>query len=173
MMLDYKKFSKLIKSFEKILGGVDLLAVDHVGQFELMYEDCGNRIIKQLQSFTKTYVDSNGVKPVTLFAVQTNREGEKRARKRDGVYDIQAISDLNEVERSCSYILFLYSSDDMKIVQECKLTLSKNRLGPVLTEPVTTSFNPAVCIVGSTIEKISMTDEDFSAMDGFNFDDEF
>ena len=73
MMLNYKSFQKLIDGFASMMGGLDYLVVDHVGQFELMYPDCGNKIIKQLQSFTKTYVDSRGVRPVTLFCVQTNR----------------------------------------------------------------------------------------------------
>ena len=82
---------------------------------------------------------------------------------------MQAISDLNEVERSSSYVLFMYTSDDMKVVQETKISLSKNRLGSVTTEPITTSFNPSVCVVGSTIEKIEITDDIFGGMDQFDF----
>lgn len=78
------------------LGGLDIVAFDHVGQFELMFPDCGNQIIKAIQSFTKTFVDDRGVRPVSIMAVQANRQGEMRARKRSGVYDLQAISDLNE-----------------------------------------------------------------------------
>lgn len=174
MMLNYKSFQKLIDAFATRMGGLDYLVIDHVGQFELMYPDCGNKIIKQLQSFTKTYTDSRGTRPVTLFCVQTNRQGEQRARKRNGQYDMQAISDLNEVERSSTYIVFLYSSDDMKVVQECKLTLSKHRLGPVLTEPVVTTFNPAVCTVGSSIDRVEMSDDDFNSLGDLGFmDDEF
>lgn len=176
MMLNYKEFGTLMRAIAEKLGGIDLLCVDHVGQFELMWPDCGNSIIKALQSWTKTSADQRGVRPFTLMAVQTNREGEKRARKRDGVYDLQAISDLNEVERSSTYIIFMYTSDDMKITQETKLTLSKHRLGGVITEPIVTTFNPAIITVGSSVETVSMTDEDFNSMDmdfGNGFDDEF
>lgn len=100
IMLDYKSFSRLIRQVESKLGCIDFLVIDHVGQFELLYEDCGNRIIKQLQSFTKTYVNTKGEHPFTLMAVQANREGFKRATKRQGVYDITAISDLNECAAS-------------------------------------------------------------------------
>ena len=99
-MLDYKQFSKLMRQVEEGLGNLDFLGIDHVGQFEQMWKDCGNQIVKQIQSFTKTYVNKNGTNPATLMAVQTNREGEKRARRRNGVYDIQAISELNEVEKN-------------------------------------------------------------------------
>ena len=133
IMLDYKKFSALMRSAENKMGGFDFLAVDHVGQFELMFDGCGNQIIKQLQSFTKTYTNVNGVNPATLFACQTNREGEKRARKRGGLYDIQAVSDLNEVERSSTYLIFLYTSEDMVVVQETKMCMLKHRLGSCIT----------------------------------------
>lgn len=173
IVLNYKSMARLFRDLEKMMGGLDLIAWDHVGQLELMYPDCGNMIIKQIQSLTKTYVNNEGNKLVTLFAVQCNREGEKRARKRDGVYDIQAISDLNEVERSSSYIMFMYTSDNMKVVQETKISMAKNRLGSVMAEPVTTSFNPAVCIVGSTVDKITLSDEEFGAFGDMSFDDEF
>lgn len=173
--LDYKLLTKRFKAVEQKLGGLDVVAFDHVGQFELLYPDCGNIIIKQIQSFTKTYPQANGTLGlVSVLAVQANRQGEMRARKRNYVYDLQAISDLNEVERTCSYIVFLYTSDDMKIVQETRMTLAKHRLGAVIPEPITVSFNPAVSMVGSSIEKVQISDDDFNAMDlGFNFDDEF
>lgn len=173
--LDYKLLIKRFKSVENKLGGLDVVAFDHVGQFELLYPDCGNVIIKQIQSFTKTYPRTNGTLGlVSVLAVQANRQGEQRARKRNYVYDLQAISDLNEVERTSSYIIFLYTSDDMKIVQETRMTLAKHRLGAVIPEPITVSFNPAVSMVGSSVEKVQISDDEFNAMDlGFNFDDEF
>lgn len=176
MMLDYKQLTNFMRAVAEKLGGIDLWCIDHVGQFELMWPDCGNNIIKSVQSFTKTFKDQRGIAPFTLLAVQANREGEKRARKRDGVYDMQAISDLNEVERSSTYIIFMYTSDDMKITQETKVTLAKHRLGAVITEPIVTTFNPAVITVGSAVETVSMSDDDFNSMDldlGGGFDDDF
>lgn len=96
IMCNYKLFTSLMKEVENKLGGLDIVAFDHVGQFELMFQDLGNVIIKNIQSFTKTYKNNNNQGIVSLMAVQTNRQGEMRARKRNGVYDIQAISDLNE-----------------------------------------------------------------------------
>ena len=53
------------------------------------------------------------------------------------------------------------------------MTLSKHRLGPVLTEPVVTSFNPSVYTVGSTVDKVEFSDEDFNALGSdFGFDDD-
>ena len=92
-------------------------------------------------------------------------QGESRARKRGGVYDIQAISDLNEVERTSTYIIFMYTSDDMKVMQETKVTLAKHRLGTVIPEPIVTTFNPSIITVGASVETVSMTDEDFNGLD--------
>lgn len=165
MMLNYKMFSALVRKIASKLGGLDLIVFDHVGQFELMFPDCGNQIIKSIQSFSKTFVDANGTKPVSIMAVQTNRQGEVRARKRGGVYDVQAISDLNEVERTSTYIVFMYTSDDMKIMQETKVTLAKHRLGAVIPEPIVTTFNPSIITVGAAVENVSMSDDDFNDMD--------
>lgn len=164
MMLNYKLFSALMRKIAEKLGGLDLVAFDHVGQFELMFPDCGNQIIKSIQSFAKTFIHNN-IKPAVIMAVQTNRQGESRARKRGGIYDIQAISDLNEVERTSTYIIFMYTSDDMKIMQETKVTLAKHRLGSVIPEPIVTTFNPSIITVGASIETVSMTDEDFNGLD--------
>lgn len=174
MMLNYKSFSMLVDALAIKLGGLDIIAFDHVTQFELMFKDCGNQIIKTIQSFTKTYTDQRGIRPVSIMAVQVNRQGEMRARKRNGVYDLQAISDLNEVERTSTYCIFIYTSEDMKIMQETKITMPKHRLGAVTTEPIVTTFNPAIITVGQSVESVEMSDDDFNDLDldlGGGFDD--
>ena len=172
-LLNFKALSSVFRGIEEKLGGLDIVAVDHVGQYERMFPDQGNNIIKTYQSFNKTYVNSEGKKPVGLYAIQANREGNKRARKRNGVYDLQAIADLGEAERSACYVIFLYSSDDMKVMGEVKVTLAKHRLGSVISEPITTSFLPQYMTVGQTVEVAQMSDEDFNSMnlDLGDFDD--
>lgn len=96
---------------------------------------------------------------MSLFACQCNRDGLKRATKRNGVYDVTAISDLNEVERASAYIVFLYTPEDKAISQETVVTLAKHRLGTTLSEPTPVAFVPSVSIVGSTVEQISYTDD--------------
>lgn len=175
-MLNPQLMKSLLKKCEARMGGLDLIAFDHVGQFELMWPDCGNQIIRAIQVVTKTYKTEQEEGIATVFAVQTNREGKKRAARRNGLYDLQAISDLNEVERSSTYCIFMFTSDEMKIVQETKVCMLKHRLGSVLPEPTTTTFNPAVALVGSTVEKMAMSEDDFAQMDGLDFgsmDDDF
>lgn len=161
IMLDYRKISKLFRKAEKKLGGLDIVVVDHVGQLELQYPECGNSILRQLTSAAKTYRNEKGEKIMMMWAVQCNREGVKRATRREGQYDLQAIADLNEVERSSSYCVFLYTSDAMKITQETKVSLLKARFGVPIPTPFVTSFTPSVVMVGKEFEKANPSDIDF------------
>lgn len=172
ILLNPDLFAALLRKYEKILGGLDFIAFDHVNQFDLMFDDLGNKIIKTIQMVVKNYKNQNQEPLVGLFAVQTNREGWKRARKRDGKYDLLAISELNEVERSSTYVIFMYTSEDMRITQETKITLMKHRLGSVIQEPIVTTFNPSVLLVGDLMEKIEYED-DFGTLNGGFDDDNF
>jgi len=173
VLFDYKNLSKLVTKVANKLGGCDFVAFDHVGQFELLFPDRGNEALKNIQSFTKTFQDCNGVRPVTFWAVQANRDGEARARKRKdalrGSYDIQAIGDLNEVERSSSYIFSLFTDDEGKIRNETRIGLIKHRFGSVISEPFITQFNPALLMVGSGVDEVTVSDDSFA--DAFLSDD--
>lgn len=90
----------LFKSWERKLKGLDLVAHDHIGQYDRLFPEEGNNIIKMITDATVVYKNKEGAKIVSLFACQCNRDGLKRATKRNGVYDITAISDLNECGHS-------------------------------------------------------------------------
>jgi hypothetical protein len=128
-------------------------------------------ILKQLTSSAKTYKNDKGEKISMVWAVQCNREGNKRAMRRDGQYDLQAIADLNEVERSSTYCVFLYTSDGMKITQETKVSLLKNRLGVPIPQPFVTSFTPAVVSIGKKVEHMDLDNSDFSFTQMNDFED--
>lgn len=155
MMSDFRELSALYKSMESKVESLDFVIYDHINQVELMFEGLGNTFVRTITSATKTFVNKKGNKPVTLMCVQTNRQGLNRAQRRDGKYDLQAISDLNEIERSSFYVVFMYTSEDMRLLQETKLTLLKNRGGALVTEPVTVAFNPATFVVGEIVETVS------------------
>lgn len=155
MMSDFRELSNLYKTIETKIDSVDFVIYDHINQVELMFEGLGNTFVRTITSATKTFVNKKGNKPVTLMCVQTNRQGVTRAQRRDGKYDLQAISDLNEIERSSFYVVFMYSSEDMRLLQETKLTLLKHRGGALVTEPVTVAFNPATFVVGEIVETVS------------------
>lgn len=169
LLLDFRKLNKLFKAAEKKLGGLDLVVLDHVGQLERLFPDMGNNMLKQLTSAAKTYKNEKGEKVGMIWAVQCNREGVRRASRREGQYDLLAIGDLNEVERSSSYCVFLYTSDSMKITQETKISLLKNRLGVPIPVPFKTSFTPNVVAIGKKFDNAVLNNDDFSFTE--NFDD--
>ena len=167
VLLDFRKLNKLFKLVEKKLGGLDLVVLDHVGQLERLFPDMGNSMLKQLTSAAKTFRNEKGEKVAMMWAVQCNREGFRRATRRDGQYDLLAIGDLNEVERSSSYCVFLYTSDSMKITQETKLSMLKNRLGIPIPVPFTTSFTPNVVAVGKKIDSARLESSDYNFTEDF------
>jgi replicative DNA helicase len=179
VMMSDKLLRKVIKKAETKLGGLDFVIWDHVTQFDLMYDgdDVGNKCIKTIQMVTKTYKNQSDLPLVTIMAVQVNRKGKEKADKQEGRYSLNAISDNNEVERTCSYCMFLYTNEDMRMNQETKVTLMKNRLGQLVVEPVVTTFNPIVVVVGDLISKVEYQDDfsDFSSggFDDFGADDPF
>lgn len=158
-LIDREKFNRFIEHYVQMLGGLDLVCVDHVGQFELMFPDRGNQILKTIQSFSKTYKDQRGRQPLVMQACQINREGESRAARRNGKYDIKAFADLNEVERTSSYLVTLHTSDDSRINNETRICMLKHRFGRLISDPVTVNFNPAILKVGADATTIDLSSE--------------
>lgn len=162
-------WKRLYQRFDAYLNGLDLVVHDHVGQYDRLYPDLGNIVLKMISDCTVTFRNSQGVGVCTLWCCQANREGWKRALRNNGLYDKSAVADLNAIERESSYLMFVCTPPDKLIVQETIVCMPKHRLGAPLTEPVPVSFIPSVVMVGSTVEQISYT-EDFSDM-GAEFGD--
>lgn len=168
---DFKALRSRFKSFERVVDSLDFIIYDHINQVDLIFKDQGNTFVRVLTSAGKTYVNAKGLHPASIMCVQVNREGRKRAQKREGKYDLQAISDLNEVERSSYMCVFMYTSDDMKLLQETKICMLKHRMGGLLTEPVSVTFNPGVFVVGETVDTVAYTGNlDFLNDGGAKFD---
>ena len=182
VMTDVSRLRQLYQTLCRVMGGLDMIVYDHVNQLDLLFQGkngtgLGNQILVKLREAGKTSPGVGGILPSTIFAVQCNREGYKRARKRGGVYDMTAIGDLSEVERTSSYVVFLYADEMSGETQEFKVMMAKHRLGRILPEPVTVSFLPGVCCIGESVEMVSF-DGDFAAMGdafggGSSFEDTF
>lgn len=166
---DFKKISDMYRILEAELGGLDIVAYDHIGQIELLFPEMGNIAVRNITSATKTYYNKEEVHPCTIMCVQVNREGNKRARQRNGSYDLQAIGDLNEVERSSTYCVFLYTDNDLKVQQYTWISMLKHRLGAVIPQPFQTRFLPSCITVGD------FGTDDKSKENGFNssYSDDF
>lgn len=162
---------QLYSSFDQELCGLHCVVHDHIGQYERLYPECGNTIIKQITDATVRFKTKAGHGVVSLCPCQVNREGYKRAQRRNGIFDEAAVADLNEIERSAVYLIFLFTPQELAMMQETKVSMVKHRLGPPMPEPVNVAFLPAICTVGSTVEMISYSDDfsdlgsDFGGMD--------
>lgn len=150
---DPKALSALYAEFEEQLGGLDFICVDHIHQVELMFPDMGNIFIRTLTSAGKTFLNKKGVKPVTLMAVQVNREGFTRACKTDGVYRLSALADLNECasagttlhlkDGSCTYgklIKEFKGNEEIKSVDY--------QTGKVIETKIVSAFKTGTCVKG-------------------------
>jgi len=161
ILSNYQALNQLYSAIESELGGLDFAVWDHANQIDLIFKDLGNTAIRTITSAGKTFQNAKGANLSTLILAQTNREGYKRATKRQGKYDLTALSDLNELERSASYAIFLYTNDAMKLTQETKVCMVKHRLGAEVSEPVTVNFNAPVYVVGEEVEQVQFAG-DFS-----------
>lgn len=134
----YAGFELLYTMLEEAMGGLDLIVWDHVNQFKYVNPNSGltgDHYIKMITDLTKTYINRNGLNPVSLLVVQTNREGFKRAARHEGRYELTALSDFNELEKSSTYVTFIYADEAQRSTGQAKVQLLKHRLGMVMLEP--------------------------------------
>lgn len=109
---------------------------------------------------------------------QVNRKGYERAVERKGLYDLLALGDCTEIERSSYFIMFSYSDPQMREDGEALITLAKNRGGKVLaTDPVPISVFPSASVFGSIDDNVDdgLAEEhdisDFSILNPDQFDE--
>jgi primosomal replication protein N len=136
--------AQLYQNMEEVLGGLDLVIWDHVNQFKYINfgkDITGDHCIHWLTCLTKTYKTKQDTKPVTVLVTQTNREGFKQAARHDGQYQLTALQDFNEVEKSSTYVVFTFANESNRKDNEAKLQLLKHRLGMVMAEPETTGID--------------------------------
>ena len=92
-----------------------------------------------------------------VSAHQINRQGYKRAMENAGRYDIEAIADANEAERSSDVLMAIYSDDTLKQQKEVVWTMLKNRDGEVI-QP----FNTFMSVEHRVMGELSSATADFS-----------
>jgi len=132
---------------------MDCLIIDHLQLFQ--YFPVPPHVPKRIsvgdffvREFAELAKNCNGKRMAVILLSQANREGHKRAVGNDGKYDLQALAEFHELERSASYILSLYTDDQMKETNEVKACLMKNRFGNIMDNPVTILTDPQYCVLG-------------------------
>lgn len=140
---------------------IDYLIVDYMQMFRFLKEaqalkDPENSYVSFFQSMSVEF-DGNPISVILL--AQTNRAGFLYATEHDGEYMLTALAELNALERDSSYVVFLYTDDDLKDSQELKINLPKNRFGSSFQVPITTFVDGAYNIVGDFIEGVGETSQ--------------
>lgn len=106
-----------------------------------------DQIIKSMAD-KSVELDNRGYDFRTVFLSQINREAFKKALRRQGAYDLTCLAEYNEQERSASYVVSLFSTDELKAVNELRVQLLKHRLGETLEEPTAVPVDPMHAMVG-------------------------
>ena len=118
-------------------GGLpmEFAVIDYVGLMaqdkEHRYGDFNvdlNNMIKWLKNFALNFDNGRGLRVITPH--QVNREGWKEACKHEGVYQLTALSNANEVERASDGVIALFMTEEMKRHGNVKITCLKDRAGP-------------------------------------------
>ena len=108
-----------------------------------------DRFVKKMTDMA-VELDLKGYDFRVCFLSQINRDSYKKALRRSGTYDLTALAEYNELERSGAYIITLFSTDELKSVNEVRIQILKSRLGATLEEPISVFVDPAYAVVGGT-----------------------
>lgn len=159
---DFKRldFPGILAVLSKLPFQIDFLVVDYAQRFKYLAEasnygggaEAANRFI---DFFLSLAIGSLGYPISVVMLAQTNRNGKSRADANGGKYDIDALAELNALDRDSAYIMFQYKDANLLESNELKVNLPKNRFGGVIEEPVTTYVDPRYCVIGDEIEGIS------------------
>lgn len=148
----YHVFDKLLsqadKEFIKNTGtGVDMVIVDHLNLLKFgnngKLQNDYSAVNHWMSYFRKNCIDFVGQKKqvAMLCACQSSREGYKDAKKHNG-YNLTSIAEGNEIERSSTYVLSIYTTENDREENRTQMQILKLRdeapsedLIPILLEP--------------------------------------
>lgn len=140
--------------------GVNAFMVDHIQLFKYFRNDdrFGKSDVSTVDEVIRTITDQSvalaekGYDFRGMVLSQANREGYGKAVRKGGRYDLSALAEYNELERSSAYVLFLFSSEELKSLNELRVQLSKHRNGDVIEDPVSVFCDPEYSVVGGFID---------------------
>jgi len=122
-------------ALEQTGKGLDLIIVDHIQM--LAFSDQGQRLSENtvinrwcnyFRSNCMDFLKSKRQIHIIMVA-QINRQGFARASKNEGMYDLTALKEANEIETASSVILGVFSSPDLIASSQVKVGIMKNRDG--------------------------------------------
>lgn len=113
---------------------LDMILIDYVGlvsgEKKVDHKQMLNENLKMAKQMAIEFDRGRGIFLMTPH--QINRAGFDRASKAMGVYDIAALSDANEAERSSDVVITIYQDRPHQQKKEAVITMLKNRDGAIL-----------------------------------------
>lgn len=167
------EIERKLEEADRELGHINAFIVDHIGLLKFSGEARKNEY--ETMNFYMRFFQGQCVnflhkkRQVTgIVLVQANREGYLRAIRNDGEYDLRAIAEANEVERSSYRVFSVFSSEDLKLSKELKIGLIKHRGGSTISPPVNVFCEPDAYVIGD-IQGFNqmMSPNEFSSMFSF------
>jgi len=107
-----------------VIDYISLMGADE-GERTKDHRETTNNVVKNLKRLCLTF--NNGMGMRILSPHQANREGYKEAKKNEGLYDLTALSDNHEVERSADLVISSYKFDSEGDNNRLKYCCLKNR----------------------------------------------
>lgn len=87
-----------------------------------------NNIVRDLKKFCLTFNKGAGIR--VLSPHQSNRDGYKAAKANEGKYDLTAISNCHEIERSADLVISIFKNEVTELQDILKICCLKNRRNP-------------------------------------------
>lgn len=184
---DYFSFDNKLQEIEDLCiketgKGLDLIIIDHIQMLAFSDQDSKtsentiiNRWCNYFRSQCLDFLKSKRQVHVILVS-QINRQGYLKAKKNNGMYDMTALKEANEIETCASAILGIYSDTTLITSNQVKIGVLKNRDGSRVGDAYQVPANYPYQLIGSvgsavnTVETSSTTGT-FSDLFG-SFDDE-
>jgi len=107
-----------------IIDYISLLGVDR-NEKSNDYNQNLNTVIKRLKRLCLTFNNGKGIRMLSPF--QTNRDGYRKAKENDGMYDSTALSNAHEAERSADVIISIFAGESERKSGMLKICNLKNR----------------------------------------------
>lgn len=142
---------------------LDAVFVDHAQL--LKFNSSGKRVSSEsamineyISFFRKLSIDfrrdaeGNSRKLAILLLSQINRDGWKRAVKNNGQYNLNALAEANELERGSQIIMTIFTDEQLKMANEAKIQLLKNRNGVTMTESASLFADFRAYVIGDDMQ---------------------
>jgi hypothetical protein len=169
----------VIKADEECDGNLQVLYFDHaqLAKFYMRWGtdlEKGNTVVSKLRELCLAYRE-RGL--IGILLSQFNRDSYAKALRREGRYTLGAFAEINEIERSSSFCISLFTNNELRHEGMLKWQLLKHRGGEVQDDPQLVPVEPTTGAIGhgqhTTAQAYTPETVQQLAGDEVTLDDEF